>query len=223
MSVLDLGGLGGGRQQIVGVGGLGDTGHTGRGGVVVVRPVPGLVLGVQVCQSVSVTVIAALVAPGVVGVVHGVGGQGGQGVGGGVALTRGVGGLVSMVGGGVGGPRGLQMWRIAGGGGGGAGDLGGGGAGTGGALLEQTLQGLDVVHRLGQDVHLGHFLDRRRARNVSFEHFKSVVDSLDAAPLPGIPPGHLDVLRGRDGVAVHRVDGHQLGPRLHFRHPSHQS
>ena len=58
---------------------------------------------------------------------------------------------------------------------------------------------------------------------MSFEHFKAAVDSFDSAPLPGIPPGHLDVLRRRDSVAVHRVDGHKLSPGLHFGHLSRRS
>ena len=218
-------------HQIVGIVSVGGRGHAGggrgRGGlgvwrvmVMVVRMMPGG-LPVHISQVVSVAVVAALVAP-VLGVVHGVGGDGGQrrggaGVGRGVEVGRGVGrgGLVRGVGGRVAGTRGLE-WRI------GARGRGGGGLGSGawagGNLLQKTFERLNVVHRLGQDVHLGHFLDRRRARNVSFEHFKAAVDSFDSVPLPGIPPGHLDVLRGWDGVPVHRVDGHKLSPGLHFRH-----
>ena len=111
-----------------------------------------------------------------------------------------------------------------GGGGGGGGDRGFGvGDRASGDLPEQTLQRLNVVHSLGQDIHLGHFLDRSRARNVSFEHFKAAIDSFDSGSLPGIPPGHLDVLRGWDGVAVYGMDSHKLGPGLHFRHLSRRS
>ena len=234
--------LGGYWHQIVSVlcgGGLGHAGGgRGRGGlgvrgvmVMEVRMVPG-VLPVQLSQVVSVTIIAALVAP-VLGVVHGVGRDGSQGRGGagvwrGVEVGRGVGGggLVRGVGGSVTGTRGLE-WRIGActrdrrGGGGGSGLGAGDRAGWG--LLEKTLECLNVVHSLGQDIHLGHFLDRSRARNVSFEHFKAAVDSFDSVPLPGIPPGHLDVLRRRDGVPVYRVDGHKLSPGLHFRHLSRRS
>ena len=50
------------------------------------------------------------------------------------------------------------------------------------------------------------------------EQLETVVDKLDPVPLARVPPAHLDVGGRRYGVAVDRVDGHQLRPRLHSLH-----
>ena len=92
---------------------------------------------------------------------------------------------------------------------------------TGRAVLQQRLEPLDILHSLGEDVDFGHLLNGRRSGNMSLQHLKSVVNSLDSVPLPGIPPGDLHVLGRRDGVAVDRVDRHQLRSRSHFGHFSH--
>ena len=93
--------------------------------------------------------------------------------------------------------------------------------GLAGHVVQQGLEGLDVLHRLGQDVHFGHLLDGRRTGHVSLQHLKPVIDTLHSVPLPRVPPGDLHVLRGRDGVAVYWVDGHQFGSGSHFGHVYH--
>ena len=50
------------------------------------------------------------------------------------------------------------------------------------------------------------------------EQLETGVDKLDPVPLARVPPAHLDVGGRRYGVAVDRVDGRQLRPRLHSLH-----
>ena len=84
-----------------------------------------------------------------------------------------------------------------------------------GSLSEEGGQGLDVVHRVAEDVHLAHLLHAGCSRYVPLEHVKSVIDALDAIALTGVPPRHLDVLRRGDCIAMHWMEGHQPCPRFH--------
>ena len=77
-----------------------------------------------------------------------------------------------------------------------------------GVLVQQHLQGLDVVDGMAEDGHLGDLLDGSCRGDGPLELLESVVDGLDPVALPGVATGDLDVLGRGDGVAVHRVDSH---------------
>ena len=63
-----------------------------------------------------------------------------------------------------------------------------------GSLPEKGGQGLDVVDRVAEDVHLAHLLNTGCSGYVPFQHVKSVIDALDAVAFPSFPLRHLHIL-----------------------------
>ena len=84
-----------------------------------------------------------------------------------------------------------------------------------GSFPEEGRQGLDVVHRVAEDVHLAHLLHTGCSGYVPLQHVKSVIDALDAVAFPGVPSRHLHILGRGDRVPVHRVQSHQPRSGLH--------
>ena len=150
--------------------------------------------------------VPGLVGPGVVVVVHGVGGEGGEGCGeGGEGRWVGGRGVVQLDWGRRLCPS-LPLHRRV---------LFQAFATVVAGFIEHVLEVLDVLDCVAEDGDLGQLLDGAGAGDVAFEDVEPVVDGLDPVALPGVAPGHLDVLGRGDGVAVDRVDGHQLGAGLH--------
>ena len=84
---------------------------------------------------------------------------------------------------------------------------------TGG--LQDLLEVLDILHRLVEDVHFGHFLDHGSSWHMSPQGLEASIDRLDSVPLSLVPLDGLDVLLRLDGVAVYGMNGHELGPGRH--------
>ena len=83
------------------------------------------------------------------------------------------------------------------------------------SLPEKGRQGLDVVHRVAEDVHLAHLLHTGCSGYVPLQHVESVIDALNAVAFPGVSSRDLHILRRGDRVPVHRVKSHQPRPGLH--------
>ena len=81
--------------------------------------------------------------------------------------------------------------------------------------VQHLLQVHDVVHGLGEDVHLGHLLDAGGGGHVLPQGLEAPVDGLHAVPLPLVPLDGLEVLLRLDGVPVDGVDSDQFGAWRH--------
>jgi hypothetical protein len=68
---------------------------------------------------------------------------------------------------------------------------------------------VDVLHGLLDNVHLGELPVRGGGGNRAPQRLKALVDGEDAVALARVSLHRLEVLGRGNGVAVHRVEGHQ--------------
>jgi hypothetical protein len=77
-------------------------------------------------------------------------------------------------------------------------------------LAEQLAERLDVLHGMLDDVHLGELPVRQGGRNRASQGIKALVDGEDTVALARVSLHSLEVLGRSNGVAVHRMQRHQL-------------
>ncbi len=75
---------------------------------------------------------------------------------------------------------------------------------------------MDVLHGLLDNVHLGELPVRGGGGNRAPQRLKALVDGEDAVALARVSLHGLEVLGRSNGVAVHRVEGHQPRAGRHY-------
>ena len=76
--------------------------------------------------------------------------------------------------------------------------------------VDEGVQVLDVVHRLGQDAHLAQLAHGGRPGDLQSQALEALVDVLHPRSLPRVPLYRLQVLLGLDLVPMDRVEYCQL-------------